>query len=137
MRKISNCFMKYKGMVLYCVFGLLTTAVNYLVYFPLIYAAGFSAVTSNILSWFAAVLFAFMSNKTLVFGSSDWTFRTVLKELCGFFGCRFLTGALETFVLFISVDLLNANAVTWKVGLSIFIVVLNYFSSKLLVFRKK
>ena len=137
MYKISQLAKKYKDIILYCIFGLLTTVVNYCVYFPLFYLVEFSAVTSNILSWFAAVLFAFVTNKTMVFGSHDWTFKGLFKELVGFFGCRFLTGALETFVLFISVDIFNANAVAWKLGISIFIVILNYFSSKLLVFRNK
>ena len=136
MRRISEWIMKYKGLILYVAFGLLTTAINYVVYFPLFYIAGFSAVVSNIFSWIASVLFAFLTNKSLVFSSRNWSFLLVLHELTVFLGCRLLTGVIETVVLFVCVDFLGLNGAFWKLGLSFVIVVLNYFCSKLLVFRQ-
>lgn len=128
---------KHKTLVLYCVFGMLTTLVNYLVYFPLFYLLNFTAVLSNSFAWLAAVLFAFFTNKSIVFGCGDWSFRAVFRELALFTGCRLFTGVLETGFLFLAVDLLNWESVVCKLAISVVIVIVNYISNKVFVFKKK
>ena len=62
--------------------------------------------------------------------------KTVIPELTKFVGCRIASGAMETVILFIAVDLLHWNGNVWKLLTSVLVVILNYFASKLLVFRK-
>jgi putative flippase GtrA len=135
LQRLVDIIKKHKAVVLYCAFGLLTTVVNYVFYFPLLYIAGFTAVLSNVIAWFAAVMFSFITSKAFVFKSNDWSHQTLLHELLGFFGCRFITGLLETILLFVFVDALQMNGLFWKLVLSLGIVVCNYLSSQRLVFR--
>lgn len=137
MHKLFQCFNKHKVLVLYCAFGMLTTVVNYCVYFPLYYSLCFTAVLSNSIAWFVSVLFAFFTNKPLVFGCKDWSLKTVSRELVRFFGCRFFTGVLETGFIFVAVDLLDLHSVACKLGFGIVLVAVNYLSNKKYVFKEK
>lgn len=127
---------KYSDMWSYLVFGVLTTAVNYLVYFPCYYLLGWSAGLSNIVAWVAAVAFAFLTNKPLVFKSYDWSAKVVFPELWKFVACRIGSGVLETGILVITVDWLAWNGAWMKLITAVLVVILNYIGSKLLVFRK-
>ena len=49
--KIRALVEKHWDMVSYLFFGVLTTAVNYLVYLPLYNLLGISAAVSNIIAW--------------------------------------------------------------------------------------
>ena len=121
----------------YLIFGGLTTVVNYLVYLPCYNLLGLSAGVSNVIAWVVAVAFAFLTNKPFVFRSRDWSAKVVWPELTKFVGCRLGSGALETALLLITVDWLHWNGNVWKIVTSILVVVINYFASKLVVFRKK
>ena len=137
LQQIRKLFEKYKSLIVYLVFGVLTTAINYLVYLPLYNLAGFSAALSNIIAWVAAVIFAFLTNKPFVFKSYDWSASTLFPELVKFVSCRVGTGAVETGAVFLLVDCLSLNGNVVKLLTSVFVVVMNYVSGKLLVFRKK
>ena len=134
--RIRALIEKYWDVLTYLVFGVLTTVVNYLVYIPCQQILGMSASLSNILAWVAAVAFAFLTNKPFVFRSHDWSAQTVIPELTKFVSCRVGSGALETVILFLTVDLLRWNGVIWKFATQVMVVILNYVASKLLIFRK-
>lgn len=134
--KIRALVMKHWDMVSYLFFGVLTTVVNYLVYLPLYNLLGISAAFSNIIAWVAAVAFAYVTNKPFVFKSHDWSMKTVLPELGKFVGCRAASGGLETALVFLTVDVCGWDGNIWKLIISVVVVILNYVSSKLLVFRK-
>lgn len=127
---------KYKDILLYLVFGVLTTIVNYLVYLPCYNLLGWSAGVSNVLAWVIAVAFAFVTNKPFVFKSHDWTWKTVGPELSKFVGCRIGSGVLETVILLLCVDILGWNGNVWKLITAALVIVLNYIGSKFLVFKK-
>lgn len=137
MAKIKNLIVKYWDIVSYLFFGGLTTLVNYLVYLPCYNWLHLSASVSNVIAWVVAVAFAYLTNKPFVFKSHDWSAKTVLPELFKFVGCRVGSGALETVFLLVTVDLLAWNGNYMKLITSVLVVILNYFASKLLVFRKK
>ena len=134
--KIRALVMKHWDMVSYLFFGVLTTVVNYLVYLPLYNLLGISAAVSNIIAWVAAVAFAYVTNKPFVFKSHDWSMKIVLPELGKFVGCRAASGGLETALVFLTVDVCGWDGNLWKLIVSVVVVILNYVSSKLLVFRK-
>ena len=134
--KIRAFVEKHWDMVSYLFFGVLTTIVNYLVYLPLYNLLGISAAVSNIIAWVAAVAFAYVTNKPFVCESDDWSMKTVLPELGKFVGCRAASGGLETALILLTVDILGWNGNIWKLIISVLVVILNYVSSKLLVFRK-
>ena len=135
--KLKSILHKYYDVIVYLVFGVLTTLVNFLVYYPCLNVLHFSAAVSNAIAWVFAVAFAYVTNKLFVFGSHDWSAATVVPELTKFVGCRVGSGALETGILFLVVDALHWNGNLWKVITSVLVVVINYVASKLLVFKKK
>ena len=136
MIKIRSLIEKHYDILSYLFFGVLTTIVNYLVYLPCYNLAGLSAAFSNVIAWMAAVAFAYLTNKPFVFRSHDWSAKVVLPELTKFVGSRIASGALETGIIFLTVDFLSWNGNVMKLVTSVIVVVLNYIASKLLVFRK-
>ena len=136
MGKIRILLEKYRDILAYLFFGVLTTAVNYLVYLPCFNLLGLSAAVSNVIAWVVAVAFAYLTNKPWVFKSHDWSRQTVIPELTKFVGCRVGSGALETGIIFLTVDMLGFNGNVMKLVTSVLVVVLNYIGSKLLVFKK-
>lgn len=135
--KLKELLKKYHGLILYLVFGVLTTVVNYIVYLPLYNICNFSATLSNVIAWIVAVFVAFVTNKPIVFKSFDWSFSVVWPELVKFVGCRLFSGILETALLWLTVDLLDLNGNIWKIVLSVLVIVINYIGSKFFVFKKK
>ena len=135
--KIKALLVRYREPIVYLVFGVLTTAVNYLVYLPCYNVLGLSSSVSNVLAWLVAVAFAYVTNKPFVFRSHDWSAGTVIPELVKFVGTRLGSGGLETLILLVFVDMLDMNGNLWKLLTSVIVVILNYVGSKLVVFRKK
>lgn len=136
-KKLTALFRRHYDVLSYLFFGGLTTLVNYLVYLPCYNYLRFSASVSNVIAWAAAVAFAFLTNKPFVFKSHDWSAKVVLPELVKFVGCRVGSGLLETAILFITVDCLRWNGNIIKLIVSVLVVIVNYFGSKLLVFRRR
>lgn len=136
-QKIIALIKRYWEVLTYLVFGVLTTVVNYLVYLPAYNLLNLSAALSNAIAWVVAVTFAYLTNKPFVFKSNDWSAQTVIPELTKFVSCRIASGAAETIILLVTVDILDWNGNIWKIITSVLVVVLNYFASKLVVFRKK
>ena len=137
MKKIKALIVQYWEVLSYLIFGVLTTVVNYLVYLPVYNFVGLSAALSNAIAWVVAVTFAYLTNKPFVFKSHDWSAKTVIPELTKFVSCRVASGAAETLILLVTVDILCWNGNIWKLVTSVLVVILNYIASKLVVFRKK
>lgn len=136
MNRIWNLIRKYEDILSYLFFGVLTTVVNYVVYLPCYNMLQLSASVSNVIAWAIAVAFAYLTNKPFVFKSHDWSAKTVVPELTKFVGSRVASGALETGIIFVTVDLLAWNGNVMKLVTSVLVVIINYVASKLLVFRK-
>ncbi len=128
---------RHYDVLAYLFFGVLTTAVNYVVYLPCYNYFGLPGSVSNVIAWVFAVAFAYLTNKPFVFKSHDWSRETVVPELAKFVGCRIGSGLAETAIIFVTVDWLLWNGNIMKLVTSVLVVILNYFASKLLVFRKK
>lgn len=135
--KIKALFVKYYDILVYLVFGVLTTVVNYLIYLPCYNLLGLSSSVSNVMAWVVAVAFAYVTNKPFVFHSHDWSRETVIPELSKFIGTRLGSGGLETVILLIAVDWFGMNGNLWKIVTSVLVVIINYVGSRFLVFRKK
>ena len=136
MQKIRELLEKYWDILMYLIFGVLTTVVNYIVFLPIYNLLGISATVSNAIAWVVAVAFAFLTNKPFVFRSNDWSWKTVGPELTKFVSCRIGSGVMETLILLVTVDILGWNGNIWKLVTNVLVVIVNYFGSKLLVFRK-
>ena len=137
MQKIRILIRKHYDILAYLFFGVLTTVVHYVIYLPCYNLLQLSAAVSNAIAWVAAVAFAYETNKPFVFRSHDWSAKTVVPELTKFVGSRVASGALETAIIFVTVDLMLWNGNVMKLVTSVLVVIFNYVASKLLVFNKR
>ena len=128
---------KNKEILAYLFFGILTTAINWLICLLPHYILSMSVTITNAVAWFVSVLFAYATNKPFVFKSSNTSFKVVLTEAVKFFASRLFTGVLETVILRLTVEHLGWNAVLWKAIASVLVVVLYYIFSKFFVFKKE
>ena len=156
MKKLRGLYEKYREIISYLFWGVMTTLVSMLTYglFALLFrsldaeltlfglSVSLTVVLATILSWVCAVLFAFVTNKLWVFESKSWESRVALPELAKFVSSRAATGILEV----VAVPLLTAigldqtifgiEGMLAKVIVTIIVIILNYVLSKLVVFRK-
>lgn len=148
MQRIKDLFVKYKEIISYVFFGVLTTVVSfvsYAIFTKIIRTQNEIAgvAVANVLSWVCAVIFAFVTNKLWVFESKESGIKTVLSELCKFTASRLFTGVIEWFgvplLVFFGLNqtILGIEGMFSKVTVSVIVVILNYIFSKLFVFTKK
>lgn len=127
---------KYKDIIPYAIFGVLTTLVNIITYWIVAHLVGLGVMLSTIIAWIVAVLFAYVTNRKWVFNSEAHLATEVLKEIIAFFGCRLATGIVDWVCMFVFVDLLKCDDVIIKTIANIIVIVLNYVASKMVIFKK-
>ncbi|MEG0368798.1 MAG: GtrA family protein [Hungatella sp.] len=121
--------------ITYIIFGILTTLVDWVVY-AVLWRIGTDYRISTALSWCAAVLFAFITNKLFVFQSFDIHLRYLWKEFVSFVTCRAATGVFTFVAMIVMVDALHLHEFIGKLIVSAISLVLNYILSKLFIFKK-
>lgn len=121
----------------YLIFGVLTTAVDYVISNVLFYWYRMSSVPAQTIAWVAAVLFAFVTNKWWVFGSHTLVPSEVWREFVSFIVCRIATFLFNLAALFVMVDCLKMEFFMCKLAISVAVVILNYVFSKLIIFKNK
>ena len=108
---MKNLFNKYREIILYLVFGVLTTVVGFGTYFLIMAGAEHlldipmedeTSVTyitvyviAQIIQWVAAVLFAFFTNRKWVFTEADRSKDTFWRQLILFAGSRMASFLLD------------------------------------------
>lgn len=122
---------KLKELIAYGINGVCTTGVNYLVYFALIHLH-LNYLLANTLAWVAAVLFAYITNRKLVFHSD----RSVLKELTSFVALRLATLLAENALLFVLIQLAGVSQLWSKLLVSVVTVLANYVLCRSKIFKK-
>ncbi len=160
---IKRLFEKYREIITYIFFGVITTAVSMGVYFAILLIAehlgkispdesrfNIIRLVAQIIQWIAGVLVAFFTNKKWVFNAGGTTAKQTGRELLGFSLGRVGTLGLDTVLTFGTVWLLNAigyipfrfiltfTADLWsKIVSSIVVIIANYVISKFWVFKNK
>ena len=128
---------KYREVILYLIFGVLTTLVNLISYFLLTDVAGVNYLFSNVLAWVLSVLFAYGTNRVWVFQSQAKGTAAIIKEMVSFFGARLFSGGLDMGIMFVCVSLIGLPDGVIKILSNILVIVLNYLFSKLWIFKKR
>ena len=119
----------------YLICGILTTVINYLVNFCCYYKLSVSTFSSNISAWVVAVIFAFFVNKIFVFRSNNWEGKTLLHEFYTFITARLLSLAFEAVFMTVTVDYIHIENWIAKIFSNVFVVIMNYFASKFIIFK--
>ena len=154
MKALLNDRARRREIMLYLVFGILTTLVNLLVYGGLILLVPpkqvlaarilwFSAplywlYIASVSAWVVAVSFAYVGNKLFVFKSKGLARRQLVQEALSFFGARVLSLLLFDLAgLSLLIEVFGMNEFAAKVVMNILVILFNYFASKLVIFKKK
>lgn len=151
METMKKLYVKYKEILMYLIFGVATTVVNWVVYIICTKALGIGGAEllklqitiCNGIAWFVAVSFAFVTNKLFVFDSKSTEKSFLFLEAAKFFGARIFSGFFEILLpgLLMTIGLNQAvfgvEGAIAKAITSVVVIVMNYVLSKLFVFRKK
>lgn len=138
-----NLIKKYRELISYGIFGVLTTVINWVIYTLLSLNENISMTVCNGAAWICAVLFAYVTNRIFVFQSKGRGLLLLLKEMGLFFGSRIFTGVIEIagpsllFWCGITQSWFGIRGFLAKLITSVAVIILNYILSKVLVFRKR
>ncbi|WP_242223959.1 GtrA family protein [Bacillus cereus group sp. BfR-BA-01380] len=128
---------KTKEIFNYLLFGGLTTLVNIVTYFVCATLSGMDFKVATTIAWIVSVLFAYITNKKYVFNSQQTSFSQVMKEFFYFMGFRVLSYFIDLFSMIALVEWLGINDLVSKIIANVIVVVVNYFASKYIIFKKK
>ena len=128
---------KYKEVILYLFFGGCTTLVNIISFMLLFKAIGINTYVSNVIAWILSVLFAFITNKLLVFESKNKDIKNDVVELVSFVTCRVISLFFDMLIMFLMIDIINCSELLSKIVANVFVVIINYVFSKLIIFKDK
>lgn len=140
--KVKELYIKYKEIINYLIFGVLTTLVNlsikYLLFFTVLKATNpVQQPIAIAISWIVAVLFAYFTNRKFVFESNN---KNRSREFFDFILSRISTLLLEMFIMWFFVTLLKLNSdlyvIIFTLVAQVAVIIGNYIFSKLFVFRK-
>lgn len=140
-KSIRNLYYKYEDLMLYLIFGVLTTVVSFLSQGVIVIIMGTETVLAvNVatgFSWVCAVTFAFFTNKKYVFKSLTDTKKAFWTEVGTFYSARIVSLFLEIAIMNIFNFILAFNYWVVKICAQVFIVLSNYIFSKLVVFKNR
>lgn len=126
----------------YLIIGCLSTLINILTKWLLLFTVlnPKKAVELNIaivVSWIVAFLFAYITNRTIVFESKN---KKVFSEFISFLFSRLFTLGMEMFIMWLFINKLEFNTnkwvIIWTLVSQLLVVIFNYIFSKLIVFKK-
>ena len=126
---------KYREIISYLFFGVLTTLVNWVSYFVLADILHVQYMASAFIAQLLSILFAYVTNRRWVFESKVSGAKALMAEMAKFFGARGVSLVLDMLFMYLGVDILRINDKAVKVVSSFFVIVANYIFSKLFVFR--
>lgn len=125
-----------KEVMLYVAFGILTTLVNLGSFYVMNTILKWDENLSNFIAIVLAVLFAYITNKDLVFHSKAESFKEKLNEFIKFVAGRAFTMIIE----FVGGWVLFQTAIPQmisKLFVTVIVVILNFFISKFFAFKSK
>lgn len=134
---IKTYYDKYKEIVNYLIVGVLTTIVSLATYYTCVLTVldpqnPMQLQAANVISWIAAVTFAYFTNRKYVFESND---PNMLKEGSRFFASRIGTLLMDMGTMFLLVTILGMSDKIAKLIVQVIVTIGNYLFSKLLVFK--
>lgn len=127
---------RIKQILNYGFFGLMTTVVNYAVFYLFLDVFSAAYQVANAVALIVSVAFAFAVNKQFVFASKSWSKEVLKKELPAFLSARAVSGLIDLGSMWLLVDVLAVTPKLAKILVNVLIITLNYVFSKIYVFRK-
>ena len=135
--KTLKLIKKYKAVLLYLIFGVLTTVINIVAYGLLKNILNIDYMVSNVIAWILAVTVAYITNRSYVFSSNNNSKHDIIKEIGRFISVRIFSLVIDVAIMYIGVSLLHINDMFIKVVANVVVIVINYIMSKKIVFKSK
>lgn len=137
MTKIINLFKKYEEIIRYGFFGVLTTVVNFIVFYYFNSVLETSYIYANSLAIIISIIFAYVTNKKFVFKSQTHTFKQTFYEFLNFISLRLVSGIFDMVSMYLLIDGIGIDTNISKVLTQFIVVASNYIFSKLFIFKNK
>lgn len=134
---LKSLLTKYKELLLYVFYGVLAAVVNGVTFLIVERLLGVPTLIANVISWIAGTTFAYLTNRAWVFTEKAHGWKAVLVEVASFAVGRVLTLGVEEIILWVGVDVLLIDSIPVKLFDLVFVGILNYVISKLVVFRER
>jgi putative flippase GtrA len=130
-------FTKYGEIIRYIVVGFINTVLNIMLFWFLTNVLFINYLVSNAVSWCVCVMLVFLGNKYVVFSQREGGIGKLASEATMFFAFRAFSGLLDMALIYIFVDALTWNNMVAKGLDTVIIVIINYLSTKFVVFKTK
>ena len=138
MEKLKALFHKYYELITYVFFGGITTVVDFVIYYAMLWAFGEEIyMLASVVAWAGAVLVAYVTNKTVVFRDKTAGAKQVFWQTVRFVLSRVFSLGVQTALIWLFVDIAGMSEWLVKLPVAVVIVLLNYVTSKIMVFTKK
>lgn len=139
MKKILVIYNKHEEIINYLFIGGCTTLISLVAYYISVFTfldpnVSWELQLANIISWIVGVIFAFITNRKVVFKSKN---KKVLNEVEKFLGARIVTLLIDMLFMYLTVTVLSLNDKIMKIISNVIVIILNYVFSKLFVFVQK
>ena len=125
-----------REVIFYTIFGILSTLVNFITFYILT-KISVEENLANFIAIIMAVLFAYFTNRKIVFNSKAETFKEKLKEFYKFILGRVFTMFVEMFGFYLLFNIMSIHEIISKLVITIIVVILNFFISKFFAFKKQ
>lgn len=141
MDKLKKLLKKFctQEVTLYIVFGLLSTCINIFSFMLLTSIFRLEENLASNIGIILSVLFAYFTNRKLVFNSIASTLKEKLSEFGKFMLGRAFTMIVESFgfwFLFTVLSITYFDGILSKLTITIIVIILNFFISKFFAFKK-
>lgn len=136
LQKILQKFLS-REVIMYIIFGVLTTLVNLIISFVLVGAFKIDGSIASAIGIISSILFAYFTNRKWVFNSQAKGFKERLNEFWKFIAGRLVTMVIEQGGVVILYGALNMPFTPVKLSLTIVVIILNYIFSKFFAFKTK
>lgn len=135
-RRLQALFTKYREIVMYLAFGILTTLISLITYFLcttlfLDVDNGVQLQIANVVSWIVSVLFAYVTNRKYVFQSHN----AVTKEIAKYYLSRIGTLIIDMLLMYVLVTVNGIGDKVAKIIVQAVVIAANYVFGKMLVFK--
>lgn len=134
--KLKALYQKNGALLRYCVVGGLTTVIDLAVFALCAQVLSIPYWLGKVIAWIFAVAFAFCGSKWVVFRTKDKTGRALWGEAGRFLAMRLATLAFAELFLYVTITLLCMHHNLANFLSNVFVVILNYLLSKLIVFKQ-
>lgn len=129
-----------KEVILYFVFGMLTTVIDFFAFYFAYNFLHIDEMISTAIAWCFAVIFAYVTNRIFVFESKETDKKRILREMGLFVSARLLSLGISEIIVLLIMKVMGFDgelgSIITKLICAVVVFIFNYIASKLIIFKK-